>query len=212
MFSELIVGTLGTIDLLLSSYIPGVLAGATIVLFTSKPSTRNNDLLVLAISLISVLPLLAVLFWFHYPLQQILGVSWPPVLTAKIVLSVFVALNSWIIVQQVSQAVLDKYYPIIFALHLSKFEAIKRIIIPITVYSSLPRLLNLAIVTIHATMFASLIGVDELFRIALRLNAEHLAPVEIFSLMAIFYIALCLPMFLLERYLQNRLYDNFKYA
>lgn len=54
-------------------------------------------------------------------------------------------------------------------------------------------------------MFASLIGVEELFRVVQRLNAQMLRPVELYTALAASYAALCLPLYLAANYLNERL-------
>jgi ABC-type amino acid transport system permease subunit len=47
---------------------------------------------------------------------------------------------------------------------------------------------------LQATLFASLISVDEIFRVAQRINARVYRPIEVYTALGVFFLAICLPM------------------
>ena len=47
---------------------------------------------------------------------------------------------------------------------------------------------------LQATLFASLISVDEIFRVAQRINAVEYKPVEVYTALALFFLLVCLPL------------------
>ncbi len=47
---------------------------------------------------------------------------------------------------------------------------------------------------LHMTLFASLISVEEVFRVAQRVNALEYRPVEIYSALGLFFLLLSLPL------------------
>jgi polar amino acid transport system permease protein len=112
-------------------------------------------------------------------------------------LSVYIAILSGEIFSEEMRKLKETYGNAADVLGLKRSYFIKKIIFPAASLNVLPRMLNLGIVSIHMTMFASLIGVEELFRVSLRLNAEYLQPIEIFTFMALLYAAICLPLYFL---------------
>jgi ABC-type amino acid transport system permease subunit len=57
---------------------------------------------------------------------------------------------------------------------------------------------------LHATLFASLISVEEIFRVAQRINSTIYRPIEIYTALALFFLMVCLPINLLASYLKRR--------
>jgi ABC-type amino acid transport system permease subunit len=59
------------------------------------------------------------------------------------------------------------------------------------------------------TLFASLISLDELFRVSQRINSIEFKPVEIYTIIAIFYFALSAPILIFSELLQKRFGRDF---
>jgi ABC-type amino acid transport system permease subunit len=57
---------------------------------------------------------------------------------------------------------------------------------------------------LQLTLFASLISVEEIFRVAQRINATIYQPVEIYTALAIFFLIICLPLNGLAIYLKKK--------
>jgi len=57
---------------------------------------------------------------------------------------------------------------------------------------------------LQATLFASLISVEEIFRVSQRINSTIYRPVEIYTALALFFLAVCLPINLAAAYLKKR--------
>jgi ABC-type amino acid transport system permease subunit len=64
------------------------------------------------------------------------------------------------------------------------------------------------ITMLQATLFASLISVDEIFRVAQQVNSLVYKPVEIYSMLAVLFIAICAPLHLLANFLKNKFTRN----
>ena len=61
---------------------------------------------------------------------------------------------------------------------------------------------------LHTTLFASLISVEEIFRVAQRINAQIYKPVEIYTALGIFFLAISLPLNGLALWLPERFTRN----
>jgi len=203
MFPDIVLGLYVTLSLFSFSWLIGFpISLLFAVMVFLHPSTR---LYVKVFSVFfAITPLLAVLFWLHYPAQTLLGIVVNPYQTSVFVLTLFVIANATDILVVTMIDVNQRYIDAIKVLGISWQYYLKKALLPVTIFTSIPRLLNLAVTTIHATMFTSLIGVEELFRIIQRLNSQYLKPVELFSIMALGYIVMCLPLYGMAVYIKQR--------
>ena len=76
---------------------------------------------------------------------------------------------------------------------LSRKQTIFRIQLPLVLRHIIPGLLLLQVTMLHTTLFASLISVEEIFRVAQRVNAQIYKPVEIYTALGIFFLLVFLP-------------------
>jgi ABC-type amino acid transport system permease subunit len=60
------------------------------------------------------------------------------------------------------------------------------------------------VIMLHTTLFASLISVEEIFRVSQRINSTIYRPVEIYTALAFFFLLVCLPINLGAYYLKRR--------
>jgi polar amino acid transport system permease protein len=154
------------------------------------------------------MPALVFLFWMHYPLQTILGVVVDPFVTAAVTLSI---INVVMVSDLCRGAILDFPRQYLWAAQvcgLSAGQTTLHIKLPILFRQVLPGLLLVQISMLQATLFASLISVDEIFRVAQRINSQLYRPVEIYTLLALFFVAVCVPLHLLAEGLKRRFTRN----
>jgi len=190
---ELAAGAWGTVRMAMIVLVAGGSSGLLVGLWTARTSVARFAIRLLAVAL-SVTPILALLFWFHYPFQGLLGVVWPPEIVAIALFAVYVSIQTSDVFAQELARAKATLQEAALVLGIKQPTFLWRIVAPSALEASLPRLLVLAIATVHMTMFASLIGVEELFRAAQRVNAQSLRPVQVYGAMALFYAAICLPL------------------
>lgn len=158
----------------------------------------------LAAFILSGIPVIVFLVWAHYPLQVLMGVVIDPFLTAAWVLT-FV--NTFAIAQIISATLRDfpsSYVTAAKVCGISRKQTFWYIKFPIVMRQMLPSLVTSQVVMLQATLFASLISVEELFRVSQRINATAYKPVEIYTALAIFFIAICLPLNGFSVWFRNR--------
>jgi polar amino acid transport system permease protein len=154
--------------------------------------------------LLGGIPLLVLLFWLHYPAQSLLGVVIDPFLTAAFTLSL---VNVFLVADIVRNAVADfpqQYRVAAQVCGISRLRALRHIEGPILFRQVLPSLLTTQVTMLQCTLFASLISVDEIFRVAQRINAQVYRPVEIYTALALLFLAVCLPLNGLALWLKAR--------
>lgn len=203
MIADLAVGAARTLSLAVIAWLVGLPLGITLSFVATRGGERSMALKGGAV-FVSVVPFLATLFWLHYPLQVLLGVVWPPYFTAAALLAVFVSLSVGDVVADEMHRVRARLLESALVLGLPATAFMKRVAFPASLQASVPRLLTVGIASIHMTMFASLIGVEELFRVSQRINAHVLRPVEVFTVMALVYAGLCLPLYAVAAAVQKR--------
>lgn len=138
-------------------------------------------------------PLLVFLFWLHYPIQAIFDVVIDPFVTGAFTLSL---VNVFIVSELVRQAINDfpqQYFVAGRVCGLRRKDLIVKIQMPMLFRQLLPGLLIAQVGMLHATLFTSLISVEELFRVAQRINAQIYKPVEIYTALGVFFLMVCLP-------------------
>jgi ABC-type amino acid transport system permease subunit len=153
---------------------------------------------------ITSVPVIVALFWFHYPIQYQLGISLDPFYTAVFVIAIY---NVLVVTGIVSTAV--KHFPRQYLDTATTNGiygriALQNIMLPLVLRQALPALLVSQINALHMTLFTSLISVEELFRVAQRVNAIEYRPVEIFTALALFFFAACFPILLVADHLEQR--------
>lgn len=171
----------------------GISAGCLLgVLSHSSRRLFGNGLRVFAF-LLSGIPFLVLIYWGHYPLQVILGVNIDGFYTALAILSL---LNT-VAVAEICRTSLDDfpehYISAAKVCGMPTGHIIRFIQLPLIFRQVIPGILNLQVNMLQMTLFASLISVEELFRVAQRINSSIHKPVEIYSALAIFFLIICLP-------------------
>ena len=157
---------------------------------------------------LSGIPLLVLLFWAHFPLQVLLNVVINPFITACWVLTLVNTFTVSEIVKNVLREFPEQYVTAAKVCGLDAKATMLRIKLPITLRQMIPPLLTSQVYMLQATLFASLISVNELFRVAQRINATVYQPVPIYSALAIFFLAICLPLNGLALWLKARFTRN----
>jgi len=151
-----------------------------------------------------VIPVLVLLFWLHYPLQAFLGIVVNPFWTAAFVLGL-INMSATANVVTVELELLPRAYREAgITLGMSKGEVIRHIELPLLFRRIIPQLLLNQTLMLEYTLFASLISVPELFRVAQTVNSMIYKPVEIYSLLVVFFFIILAPLHWLISWLQKK--------
>lgn len=137
-------------------------------------------------------------------MQSFLGIVVNPFITAAVTLS-FV--NMVMVADHIRGIINDfprQYLDAARACGVSRRDTIFRIQLPILLRQIIPGLLLIQVSVFQMTIFASLISVDEVFRVSQRINAQIYRPVEIYTLLAAFFVVACVPLHLLAHWLKAR--------
>lgn len=189
----------------LSGIILGTILGYLGVKFKNEIGIPSR---VISFTLAGV-PILVLLFWLYYPAQTFLNVNINPFFVAAFSLS----LVNIFMVADVTRNALNNF-PNEYKLAakvcgLSAKQTFQRIEFPIIFRQILPNLLSIQVNMLQLTLFASLISVEEIFRVAQEINAQIYEPVQIYSALAIFFLVVCLPLNGIVLYLNKKYTRNF---
>lgn len=158
--------------------------------------------------LLAGIPILVFLFWLHYPAQAMFNLVIDPFYTATFT---FTIINIFGVADIVRAALADFPQQYIIAARvtgLSRKQTIMQIELPLIVRTITPSLLMLQVTMLHVTLFSSLISVEEIFRVAQRINAQIYRPVEIYTALGVFFLAVCVPVNALALYLKEKYTRN----
>jgi His/Glu/Gln/Arg/opine family amino acid ABC transporter permease subunit len=153
---------------------------------------------------LSGIPVMVFLFWLHYPAQSLLNLVIDPFYTAAITLSI---VNLFTVAEIVRRALKDfpsQYLIAAQVCGMPKLTSFIHIQFPLVLKEILPGLLMSQVGMLQATLFASLISVNEVFRTAQQINATIYKPVEIYTSLGVLFLSVCLPLNGLALWLRNK--------
>jgi len=199
----LLKGTLITLELTFFSIILGSIIGIIICLMKLS---KNPLLKYPAIAFIEVfqdLPLLILLIWLFYALPPLFGVSISAFSTALIGLSLNLGAFSAEIFRAGIISIPKGQTESSTALGLTKYQTMKDIILPQAKKVIIPPLTGRYIETIKLTSLASIIAVDELLHSGQNLISVSYRPLEVYTVIAILYLAIIVPLTLVLKKLEK---------
>ncbi len=144
--------------------------------------------------LVGAVPLLVILFWFHYPVQVALGIVVDPLYT---LIAVLAAVNVVFVADAVARVVHGQpweWATMARVLGMRRGDVLRRIVLPLALRQLVGPLLAIQVGMLQATIFGSLISVNELFRVVQRIDSIEFDPVKVYSLLAIFFLIICAPL------------------
>lgn len=201
---EFLGGLMVTLKLCLLIWPIGIIGGILLGIAGAKWKIAVGIPSKTASFVLSGIPILVFLFWLHYPLQAMLHVVIQPFYTATAALSIVNALLVADLVRGVLNDFPKQYMMAAKVCGLTSRQVVMKIQLPLIFRQVIPNLLYIQVAMLQSTLFASLISVDEVFRVAQRINSEVYRPVEIYTSLALLFLAVCLPMHGLAGWLKNR--------
>ena len=204
----LLKGLFVTLKLASIVWIGGILCGGVLGVLSARFNRAFGIPLRVLSFILSGIPILALLYWAHYPLQVLLKTVVDPFYTATAVLLI---INIFAVTDLVAAYLRDfpeEYRIAARVCGLSQRETVMGIELPLILRQLIPALLPTQVAILHGTLFASLISVEELFRVAQQINASIYRPVEIYSALAILFLIVSLAingfaLWLRSRYTRN---------
>lgn len=151
------------------------------------------------------IPILVLLFWLHYPAQSALGVVIDPFITMAGLLTVLNALAVFGVLRGAILKVPGEFIEVARVSGVTRRRIFWHIKFPLALRSALGSITSSQVNVLQLSIFGSLISVGELFRTAQNINAQIYRPVQVYTGLALFFLAVCLPLNLLARHLERSL-------
>lgn len=187
-------GLMVTFQMCLIIWTIGIILGSLLGVLAAKWTKLLGIPARIIAFVLSGMPMLVFLFWLHYPLQSLLGIVVDPFITAVATISI---INIFSVSEVVRIALRDfpsQYIVAAKVCGISNLHTVLYVQLPIILRQTLPSLLMIQVAMLQATLFASLISVNEIFRVAQQINSVIYKPVEIYTALGILFLAICLPM------------------
>jgi His/Glu/Gln/Arg/opine family amino acid ABC transporter permease subunit len=192
-----------TFEICLIVWIVGLVLGTAIGYLISKNKIMNRTIKILSFVLSGV-PILVFLFWLHYPAQKFLGIVVDPFYTAVFMLSL---LNIIAVSEIVSNGIANlpnQYLEVAKICGIKPQKTFLKIQFPLVARHIVPSLLTAQINSLHLSLFASLISVQEIFRVSQNIISIEYKPVEVYTALGIFFLIVSLPVNGFAIYLKQR--------
>ncbi|MDR6215545.1 amino acid ABC transporter permease [Paracidovorax wautersii] len=200
----LLFGALWTVGLSLISFVGGGLAGGVIALCRISPIKAVRWATIAWIQLIQGTPLLVVLFLCYFGLS-ILGFELPAIVAASIAMVVYVSAYLGEIWRGCIQSVPRTQWEAAACLALSRTQRMRLVVLPQAVRIATPPTVGFMVQIVKNTSLASIVGFIELVRAGQLINNSIFQPFLVYLLIAVIYFALCFPLSVWSRRLEQRL-------
>lgn len=207
--SILFDGVLTTVRILALSLTLGVTLGLLLALLRSAHTRWMRLPAQGVIELIRAVPPLVLIVWAYYCLPILVGLKlsayWTCVLALGLYGSVFFAEIFRSGIQSVDQGHVEAG----LSVGMTPLQAMLRITAPIAFLRILPAFVGQFIMAIKNSVLGSYIAVGELLYEGQRLSNATFRPLEVLTLVALFFIVTILPLSLLASHIEGRIQARF---
>ena len=183
----------------------GLVLGLLIGLGRLSRSRLVNVPLIAFIELFRCTPLLVQIIWFYYALPVILDVQIPATVAATAVLSLYTGAFYAEIFRGGIASIEPGQWDAARALGLSRWQMMRRVVLPQAVRRMIPPFMNQSIVQLKNTSLVSTIAVPDLLYQGTLITADTYRPLEVYTVVALIYFALLFPATLLAQAYERRL-------
>jgi len=201
---QLLDGALTTLWLSAVAVVCGFFAGIFIHIFTASDNPWLARPAHVYVSVFRGTPVLAQLLVFYY-VPSALGFNWPGTLTAIIGLSLNTAAYQSQILGAGFRAIPRGQIEAAQTFNLTRSQTLWHIEVPQVLATTLPALVSEMIDIVKASAVVSVIAVTDLMRIGQQLSSSTYRPLEIYTLVAVFYLAITSLLSLAAHAYQRRL-------
>jgi polar amino acid transport system permease protein len=181
--------------LLISAF--SILLGTAIGVVAGALRTYGGSLLYvligLYVDLVRSIPVLAILVWTYFALPLVTGSSLSPVLGGILALGIHLGAYVTEAIRGGLTSIRAGQMRAALALGMSRFQAIRTIILPQALIRMLPPLGSLIVIAVKDSAIASVIAVPELLRQSQVLAGKTFRPFEIYTAAMLVYFLICYP-------------------
>ncbi|MDX9970051.1 MAG: amino acid ABC transporter permease [Hydrogenophaga sp.] len=201
----LAVGALWTVCLSLIAFVGGGIAGGAIALCRISPLKPLRWLTIAWIQIIQGTPLLVVLFVCYFGLS-IMGLELPGLVAASIAMIIYVSAYLGEIWRGCIEAVPRTQWEAAECLALSRWQRMRLVVLPQALRIATPPTVGFMVQIVKNTSLASIVGFVELVRAGQLINNSTFQPFLVYLIIAAVYFAMCYPLSVSSRRLEQRLH------
>jgi len=201
----LAVGALWTVCLSLIAFVGGGIAGGAIALCRISPLKPLRWLTIAWIQIIQGTPLLVVLFVCYFGLS-IMGLELPGLVAASIAMIIYVSAYLGEIWRGCIEAVPRTQWEAAECLALSRWQRMRLVVLPQALRIATPPTVGFMVQIVKNTSLASIVGFVELVRAGQLINNSTFQPFLVYLIIAAVYFAMCYPLSVWSRRLEQRLH------
>jgi polar amino acid transport system permease protein len=201
----LLYGLLMTVWLSLLAIVLGTALGGALA-FAKR--SHNPIMRILASSYIEglrAIPILVLLLWIHYVIPSISGVTLSAFTSAVVALVLNLAAFAAENIRAGLETVSEEQYEAGRLEGASEWQIVRYVVLPQAIRNMLPNLMDQWITSIKLTSLASVIGVGELLNRGGSIIGDTFRPLEVYTALAVMYLAVIIPLVFLARAYEKRL-------
>lgn len=192
-----LAGTKATLTLSLGAGALGIPLGIALGLASSQHRWTLGFLIQFASFILCHVPLVVVLLWAHYPLQELADTSVSPKTLAFVLLTLLATLLNAVCVQRELRSLPKRYEIAAQVCGVCPHNFRRAVQLPLLTARLAPWFLISQVVVLHSSVMTSMISVEELFRTAQRVTMATYRPIEAYTIAGLIFLLICLPLNLL---------------
>jgi polar amino acid transport system permease protein len=200
----MLVGLMWTVCLSVIAFIGGGLVGGVVALGRISPIKALRWMSIGWIQLIQGTPLLVVLFVCYFGLS-IIGLELPGLVAASIAMVIYVSAYLGEIWRGCIESVPRTQWEAAECLALSRWQRMRLVVLPQALRIATPPTVGFMVQIVKNTSLASIVGFVELVRAGQLINNSIFQPFVVYLIIAVLYFALCYPLSVWSRRLEQRL-------
>jgi polar amino acid transport system permease protein len=197
-------GLLVTLELTLAANLIGVIAGFGLALLVLSPVALVRWPATLFVEFFRCTPAIVQIVWFFYCVPMLFNVWLDPITMGIIALGLNLTAFNAEAYRAAIQAVPKEHLDAGIALGLTPTQRILHIVRPQALRASVPVLLTNGIGTFQQSALVAIVGVADLMYQGKLVATETYRPIETFTIVALVYLAISLPISQIVGWLERR--------
>lgn len=197
-------GLLVTVELTIAANIIGVVAGFGLALLVLAKNPVLRLPAMLFVEFFRCTPAIVQIVWFFYCVPMLFNVFLDPVTMGVLALGLNLTAFNAEAYRASIQAVPREHLDAGIALGLSPVQRVLNIVLPQALRASVPVLLTNGIGTFQQSALVAIVGVQDLMYQGKTLATETYRPIETFTVVALFYLAISFPVSQIVGWMERR--------
>ena len=193
-----------TLELALMANLFGLICGFILCLLAMSPLALLRWPAKLFIEFFRCTPVLLQIVWFYYCVPMLFNLFIDPIYMGFLALGLNLAAFNAEAYRAGVQAVPREHYDAGVALGLNRLQQTLYVVLPQALRAALPVLMTNGISILQQTALVAIVAISDLMYVGKNIATETYRPLEIYSLIALIYFALSLPISRLVSLIERR--------